>query len=134
MNTLLVVAAAIINHNKEVLLAERPENKMLAGKLEFPGGKVEPGESPEQALIRELHEELGITVEETALTPFTFLSHPYPEHGFHLLMPVYLCYAWQGKPVALEHASLCWTRPADMPCLSMIEADSALVELLQRYL
>src|ERR1700760_3486029 len=99
MNILLVVAAAIINPHNEVLLAQRPPGKRLAGKWEFPGGKVEQGETPEAALARELHEELGIHVKPQAMEPFWFLSHDYlAEFGFHLLMPVYLCRSWQGAP------------------------------------
>src|SRR5271154_4515267 len=115
MKTLLVVAAALINPNNEILLAQRPEGKRLAGKWEFPGGKVEADESPEAALVRELHEELGIGVEPKDLEPFWFLSHDYAaQFGFHLLMPVYLCRTWQGAPQALEHAALCWKHPAAM--------------------
>src|SRR5437868_9536693 len=99
MKTLLVVAAALVNSKNEVLLAQRPEGKRLAGKWEFPGGKVEADESPEAALVRELHEELGITVQAADLEPFWFLSHDYAaEFQFHLLMPVYLCRNWHGEP------------------------------------
>jgi len=130
--TLLVVAAALINEKNEVLLAERPEGKRLAGKWEFPGGKVEPDESPETALARELHEELGVNVEPNDLEPFWFLSHDYSaEFGFHLLMPVYLCRHWQGTPEAKEHAAIAWKHPAAMWELPMIEADTALVEKLR---
>ena len=131
MKTLLVVAAAIINADHEVLLAQRPEGKRLAGKWEFPGGKVEKDESPEAALIRELHEELGIEVAAKDLEPFWFLSHDYTQDfGFHLLMPVYLCRRWQGIPAAKEHAAVIWKRPRHMQELPMIEADAALVEKL----
>lgn len=130
--TLLVVAAALINENDEVLLAQRPPRKRLAGKWEFPGGKVEAGESPEAALIRELHEELGITVEPFDLEPFWFLSHDYTsEFGFHLLMPVYLIRAWHGEPKALFHSQLIWELPREMHRLDMIEADAELVERLK---
>ncbi|MDE3016818.1 MAG: (deoxy)nucleoside triphosphate pyrophosphohydrolase [Pseudomonadota bacterium] len=129
---LLVVAAAIINPHNEILLAQRPKGKRLAGKWEFPGGKVEADESPEAALIRELHEELGIVVGVDALEPFWFLSHDYAtEFGFHLLMPVYLCRKWQGTPEAKEHAALCWRHASEMHALDMIEADEALVERLK---
>jgi 8-oxo-dGTP diphosphatase len=134
MNILLVVCAALVNADNEVLLAQRPEGKRLAGKWEFPGGKVEEGESAEAALIRELKEELGITVAQADLESFWFLSHAYPEFGFHLLMPVYVCRTWQGEPQALEHAGLIWASPAAMDGLDMIEADAALVGRLRKYL
>jgi len=130
--TLLVVAAALINPQNEILLAQRPAGKRLAGKWEFPGGKVEKDESPEQALVRELDEELGIKVALSDLEPFWFLSHDYvAEFGFHLLMPVYLCRTWQGVPQAKEHAAIVWKRPATMHELPMIEADAELVEKLK---
>jgi len=132
---LLVVAAALINEKGEILLAQRPAGKRLAGKWEFPGGKVEADESPELALARELHEELGITVSPKDLEPFWFLSHDYSgEFDFHLLMPVYLCRAWQGAPKALEHAALAWVLPGDMQGWNMIEADAGLVQRLQKNL
>lgn len=134
MNTLLVSAAALINAKGEVLLAQRPKGKMLAGRWEFPGGKVHSDESPEQALVRELQEELGITVNVVDLEPFWFLSHPYPEHGFHLLMPVWLCRRWQGEPQPHEHETICWKRPSEMRQLPMIEADAELVERLGQVL
>ena len=96
---LLVVAAALINERGEFLLAQRPPDKRLAGKWEFPGGKVEAGESPEMALTREIREELGITIESQHMQPFWFLSHDYTNaFGFHLLMPVYVCRHWNGTP------------------------------------
>lgn len=131
MKILLVVAAVLINSKGEVLLAQRPESKRLAGKWEFAGGKVEDRETPESALVRELHEELGIKVRQEDLENFWFLSHPYPEFGFHLLMPVYICRKWQGDPQPLEHSALCWTCPSDMHKLDMIEADCELIERLQ---
>jgi len=135
MKTLLVVAAALVNSKNEVLLAERPSGKRLAGKWEFPGGKVEEHESPEVALVRELHEELGIGVAPIDLEPFWFLSHDYgAEFGFHLLMPVYICKRWHGVPHPHEHARLTWSHPRDMHALDMIEADAELVEKLQRHL
>jgi len=135
MKTLLVVCAALINDKGEVLLAQRPEGKRLAGKWEFPGGKVETDESPEAALARELHEELGIVVAQEHMEPFWFLSHDYEaEFGFHLLMPVYLCRKWQGEPKALEHKALAWTLPKNMQQLPMIEADAELVERLKTFL
>jgi 8-oxo-dGTP diphosphatase len=127
---LLVVAAALMNEKGEVLLAERPEGKQLAGHFEFPGGKIEAGELPEAALIRELKEELGIDVDASALEPLTFLSHSYPEFGFHLLMPTWLIRVWRGTPQALEHKSLKFVRPKDMHEYLMIEADKPLVTRL----
>ena len=94
MKLLLVVAVALFDEDNRVLIAQRPEGKALAGLWEFPGGKVDAGERPEQALIRELHEELGIIVKEECLAPLTFASHAYPD--FHLLMPLYVCRRWQG--------------------------------------
>ena len=91
----LVVACALVDTDKRVLIAQRPEGKSLAGLWEFPGGKVEPGERPEQTLIRELHEEIGITVQEACLAPLTFASHAYDD--FHLLMPLYICRRWEGQ-------------------------------------
>lgn len=131
MKTLLVVAAALMNPQGEVLLAQRPEGKRLAGKWEFPGGKVEANESPEMALCRELREELGITVQPGNLEPFWFLSHDYvAEFSFHLLMPVYICRHWEGTPEALEHAAIQWCHPRSMHTMDMIEADAELVQRL----
>src|SRR6185436_9555345 len=112
MKTLLVAAAALVNDDNEVLLAQRPEGKRLAGKWEFLGGKVEANESPEVALARELHEELGIDVKPQDMDPFWFLSHDYvTDFKFHLLMPVYLVRTWNGTPQAMEHAAICWKQP-----------------------
>src|SRR5437773_8765154 len=106
----LVAAVALIDADGRVLLAERPEGKHLAGLWEFPGGKVQPGETPEVALIRELAEELGIDVVASCLAPFTFASHAYPE--FHLLMPLYVCRKWSGIVIAQEGQRLAWVQPA----------------------
>ncbi len=131
MSILLVVAAALVNENGEILIAERPEGKRLAGKWEFPGGKVEKDESPEAALARELHEELDITIAPQDLEPFWFLSHDYvSEFGFHLLMPVYLCRHWQGTPRAVEHATIAWEKPENMHKRDMIKADAELIQQL----
>lgn len=130
--SLLVVAAALVNERSEVLLAERPAHKMLAGKWEFPGGKVEAGETAETALVRELAEELTITVAEPSLEPFTFVTHEY--ENFHLVMLVYLCRQWQGSPASTEHPNICWKRPHDMHGLAMIDADAPLVEKLTKAL
>jgi 8-oxo-dGTP diphosphatase len=134
MKTLLVVAAALVNEDNEVLLAQRPEGGRLAGKWEFPGGKVEADESPEAALVRELKEELGVTISEKDLEPFWFLSHAYSEYGFHLLMPVYICRRWDGKPTALTHSEIIWEFPSAMHELNMIDADAELVERLKKEL
>lgn len=133
MRILLVVAAVLVNSNGEVLLAQRPEGKDLAGKWEFAGGKVEDGETPEAAMVRELQEELGIEIAPENLENFWFLSHAYPEFNFHLLMPVYICHKWIGEPQALEHSALYWALPQDMHKLDMIEADAELVEKLINY-
>ena len=122
-----VVAAALVNGDGQVLLAQRPEGKSLAGLWEFPGGKLEPGESPEAALARELDEELGITA--PALEPFTFVSFAYPE--FHLVMLLYWCRAWAGVPVGRDGQALRWERPAAMAGLPMPPADLPLVAALQ---
>jgi 8-oxo-dGTP diphosphatase len=109
---LLVVAVALVDPDGRVLIAQRPQGKSMAGLWEFPGGKIEGSETPESALIRELKEELGITVKEPCLAPFTFASHTYS--GFHLLMPLYLCRRWDGEPKPLTHAALKWMRPRDL--------------------
>jgi 8-oxo-dGTP diphosphatase len=135
MSILLVVAAALVNDKNEVLVAQRPEGKRLAGRWEFPGGKVENGETPEAAMARELGEELGINVPLSAMEPFWFLSHDYvAEYGFHLLMPVYLIRHWNGTPAALEHAAITWKHPAQMHELAMIEADAELIARLHAHL
>jgi 8-oxo-dGTP diphosphatase len=131
MKTLLVVAAAIVNDKNEVLLAQRPVGKRLAGKWEFPGGKVEADESPEHALAREIKEEIGIEVAPSNMEPFWFLSHDYEkDFNFHLLMPVYVIRKWKGECKALEHAAIAWKHPGKMHELDMIEADAELVERL----
>ncbi|CAL1690026.1 CTP pyrophosphohydrolase [Brevundimonas subvibrioides] len=125
----LVVAAALVDVDGRVLIAKRPEGKALAGLWEFPGGKVEPGERPEAALIRELNEELGIDVQEACLAPFVFASHAY--ESFHLLMPLYLCRRWSGLVVAREHAALAWVRPNALSDYPMPPADAPLVAWLR---
>jgi 8-oxo-dGTP diphosphatase len=130
MNTLLVVAAALINAKNEVLLAQRPAHKPLPGQWEFPGGKLEAGETPEQALVRELHEELGIIVDAKDCEAFWFLSHTYHDLGFHLMMPTWVVRRWQGEARALEHAAIAWLHPRNMHTLPMIEADDPLVARL----
>jgi 8-oxo-dGTP diphosphatase len=125
----LVAAVALIDPDGRVLLAERPEGKHLAGFWEFPGGKVHPGETPEAALIRELAEELGISVHESCLAPFTFASHAYPE--FHLLMPLYVCRKWQGIVTGREGQRLKWVRPAQLSEYRLPPADKPLVAMLR---
>ncbi len=125
---LLVVACALVDADGRVLLAQRPEGKKLAGMWEFPGGKVEPGESPEAALIRELDEELGLTTWESCLAPLTFASHSYDE--FHLLMPLFICRRYDGMPSGREGQALKWVRPRDMRDLPMPPADEPLVAAL----
>lgn len=126
--TVLVVAVALIDVDGRVLIAQRPEGKQLAGMWEFPGGKVEPGERPEAALIRELKEELGIDVTEACLAPFVFASHAYD--SFHLLMPLYLCRRWSGTVVAREHAALAWVKPNRLSDYPMPPADAPLIAWL----
>ncbi len=128
MRLLLVVAVALVDADGRVLVSERPPGKQLAGLWEFPGGKIEPGERPEQTLIRELREELGITVEEACLAPLTFASHAYPD--FHLLMPLYVCRRWTGTPQSLEGQALKWVRPKALRDIPMPPADAPLIPYL----
>ncbi len=125
MKLLLVVACALIDSDNRVLVAQRPEGKALAGMWEFPGGKLEAGERPEPALIRELSEELGIAVKEECLAPLTFASFAYPE--FHLLMPLYICRRWEGQVASREAQALKWVRPAKLRELVMPPADEPLI-------
>jgi len=125
----LVAACALIDTDGRVLIAQRPAGKEMARLWEFPGGKVEPSERPEDALIRELREELGIEVKEDCLAPFTFASHAYP--GFHLLMPLYVCRKWKGRPCLNEHLALKWVRPADLGTFPMPPADLPLIPMLR---
>ncbi len=125
---LLVVAVALIDADGRILLSQRPEGKALAGLWEFPGGKVEDGERPEHALIRELQEELGIKVEEACLAPLSFASHAYPD--FHLLMPLYVCRRWTGSVSGLEGQALKWVRPNDLRAYPMPPADAPLIPAL----
>lgn len=128
MKLVVVAAVVLVDPDGRVLLAQRPDGKDMAGLWEFPGGKIEPGETPEAALIRELQEELGIDTWESCLAPLTFASHTYS--GFHLLMPVFICRKWQGIPSAREGQRLSWVRaeklrdfpmpPADLPLLPII--------------
>ena len=125
----LVAAVALTDPEGRVLIAQRPPDKPMAGLWEFPGGKVEASERPEDALIRELREELGITVKEACLAPFTFASHSYPD--FHLLMPLYICRRWEGAPRPLEHSALKWVRPRDLAAYAMPPADLPLIPMLR---
>jgi 8-oxo-dGTP diphosphatase len=128
----LVSAVALIDRDGRVLLAQRPEGKSMAGLWEFPGGKVEPGETPEAALIRELREELGIDTLASCLAPLSFASHAYPD--FHLLMPLFACRRWQGTPTAAEGQRLKWVRPADLRSYPMPPADLPLIPVLRDWL
>jgi 8-oxo-dGTP diphosphatase len=125
---LLVAAAALIDQDCRVLIAQRPQGKSLAGLWEFPGGKVEGDERPEEALIRELHEELGISVEEACLAPLTFASFAYPD--FHLLMPLYICRRWSGFVEARENQALKWVAPKNLRAYPMPPADAPLIPAL----
>ena len=124
----LVVAVALVDADGRLLIAQRPEGKQLAGLWEFPGGKVDAGERPEDALIRELAEELGITVREACLAPLSFASHTY--ESFHLLMPLYVCRRWEGFVQAREGQALKWVRPRDLRKFPMPPADEPLIPVL----
>ena len=128
----LVAACALIDADGRVLLAQRPADKSMAGLWEFPGGKVEPGERPEDTLIRELEEELGIVVSEPCLAPLTFASHAYPD--FYLLMPLYVCRRWEGTVTAKEGQRLAWVRPNRLREYKMPPADEPLVAHLMTLL
>lgn len=125
----LVVAVALVDVDGRVLLAQRPEGKAMAGLWEFPGGKVHAGETPEAALIRELHEELGIDVSANCLAPFTFASHDYAD--FHLLMPLYVCRVWKGVVTPREGQALTWVKPVRLGEYPMPPADKPLVAMLR---
>ena len=129
---LLVVAVALVDTDGRVLIAQRPPGKSLAGLWEFPGGKVDPGETPEAALIRELREELGVDTQESCLAPFTFASHRYER--FHLLMPLYLCRVWKGIPTPREGQVLKWVDPKRLGDYPMPPADVPLVVMLRDFL
>jgi 8-oxo-dGTP diphosphatase len=128
----LVSAVALIDADGRVLLAQRPEGKSMAGLWEFPGGKVEQGETPEAALIRELHEELGIGTWASCLAPLTFASHAYAD--FHLLMPLFACRKWEGTPQSREGQALKWVRPSDLRNYPMPAADIPLIPILRDWL
>jgi 8-oxo-dGTP diphosphatase len=132
VKTILVSAVALIDRDGRVLLTQRPDGKSMAGLWEFPGGKVEPGETPEAALIRELHEELGIETWTSCLAPLTFASHSYPD--FHLLMPLFACRKWQGQPQSNEGQALKWVRAAELRDYPMPPADLPLIPILRDWL
>ncbi|APX89865.1 NTP pyrophosphohydrolase [Brevirhabdus pacifica] len=132
MKTVLVSAVALIDVDGRVLLTQRPEGKSMAGLWEFPGGKVEPGETPEAALIRELKEELDIDTWQSCLAPLTFASHSY--ENFHLLMPLFACRKWQGTPRGLEGQEMAWVRPNALRDYQMPPADVPLIPILRDWL
>lgn len=125
---LLVAACALVDQDGRVLITQRPEGKSLAGLWEFPGGKVEAGETPEETLIRELHEELGIETKPACLAPLTFASHDY--ENFHLLMPLYVCRRYSGMPAGKEGQALKWVRPRQLRDYPMPPADAPLIPFL----
>lgn len=129
MKTVLVSAVALIDVDGRILIAQRPEGKAMAGLWEFPGGKVETGETPEAALIRELHEELGIDTWQSCLAPLTFASHAYPD--FHLLMPLFVCRKWEGTPISRENQQLKWVRVTELKNYDMPAADLPLIPVLR---
>ncbi len=132
MKVLLVSAVALIDRDGRVLLAQRPKGKSMEGLWEFPGGKIEPGETPEEALIRELHEELGIDTWSSCLAPLTFASHTYED--FHLLMPLFACRKWEGIVQSLEGQALKWVRPNQLRDYPMPPADEPLIPVLRDWL
>jgi 8-oxo-dGTP diphosphatase len=132
MKTVLVSAVALIDVDGRVLLGQRPEGKSMAGLWEFPGGKVEAGETPEAALVRELQEELGIDTWASCLAPLTFASHSYDD--FHLLMPLFACRKWDGIPQSRENQALKWVQARDLSKYPMPEADIPLIPILRDWL
>ena len=129
MKSVLVSAVCLIDRDGRVLLAQRPEGKSMAGLWEFPGGKVEAGETPEVALIRELQEELGINTWQSCLAPLSFASHAYDD--FHLLMPLFACRKWEGTPIAREGQVLKWVFPKDFRDYPMPPADIPLIPMIR---
>ena len=132
VNIVTVSAVVMIDIDGRVLIAQRPEGKSMAGLWEFPGGKLESGETPERALIRELKEELGVDISESCLAAFTFASHTYDD--FHLLMPLFACRKWEGTPMSRENQALKWVRPNDLRNYPMPAADIPLISILRDWL
>ncbi len=132
LRVLFVVAVALVDTDGRVLLAQRPEGKSFAGLWEFPGGKIDPGETPEYALMRELEEELGIETRPCCFSPVAFASHSYDD--FHMLMPLFACRVWKGIPTAREGQVLKWVYPRDISDYAMPEADISLIPQLQQAL
>jgi len=132
VKTILVSAVALIDIDGRILLTQRPEGKAMAGLWEFPGGKVEAGETPEAALIRELHEEIGIDTWASCLAPLTFASHTYDD--FHLLMPLFACRKWEGIPQGREGQALKWVRAGDLRTYPMPPADIPLIPILRDWI
>ncbi|MGB0087355.1 MAG: 8-oxo-dGTP diphosphatase MutT [Rhodomicrobiaceae bacterium] len=132
LKLVLVAAVALIDEDGRVLITQRPLGKSMAGLWEFPGGKVEPGETPEHALIRELREELGIDIRQACLAPLTFASHSYED--FHLLMPLFVCRRWDGEVTALEGQALAWVRATKLGDYPMPPADLPLIPILRDWL
>lgn len=128
----LVSAIALIDSDRRVLLQKRPERKSLAGLWEFPGGKVEPGETPESALRREIQEELGLDIHNTCLAPLSFASHAYDD--FHLLMPLYVCLQWQGTPKGREQQELAWVPRSALRSYNLVPADLPLLPMLEMWI
>ena len=129
---ILVAAVALFDADGRVLIAQRPEGKSMAGLWEFPGGKVEDGETPETALIRELREELAVDTVESCLAPFTFASHAYDD--FHLLMPLFVCRKWEGRVTPMENQQIKWVMPMRLGDYPMPPADKPLIAMMRDYL
>ena len=129
MRLVVVAACALIDPQGRVLIAERPKGKSMAGLWEFPGGKVEANERPEETVVREMREELGVSIDKNSLSPFIFASHTYPD--FHLLMPVFLCRRWEGEISPREGQKVAWVRPNELDRYPMPPADGPLIPMLK---